>query len=338
MVGSSSRMLALLSLLQARRSWPGPVLAERLGVTTRTVRRDVDRLRELGYAIESAKGPGPDGGYRLGAGSDLPPLLFDDEQAIAIAVALHHAPASGVDVGEAAARALATVRQVLPSRLRHRIDGIGFESTPAPDRTLVDPAVLTAVSAAVRDTRTLGFDYAGGSGSGSGVVRRRTEPHALVARAGRWYLVAWDLDRADWRTFRLDRLAPQPGGVRFTRRPLPAPDPADATAFVAARAKGATATTGDRWPCTGEVVLPLPAREVAPWLGDGTLEELPGGSTRITVGSWSWTGVLALVARFDVPFTIVGPEPLRLAATALAERLQVASGAGAGGASAPAGK
>ncbi|WP_254069751.1 helix-turn-helix transcriptional regulator [Pimelobacter simplex] len=315
-LASSSRMLSLLSLLQTRRSWPGPVLAERLEVTPRTVRRDVDRLRELGYAIEAAKGP--DGGYRLAAGTDLPPLLFDDDQAVALAVALQHVAASGVDVGEAAVRALATVRQVMPSRLRHRIDGIAFESTPAPGRAAVDPAVLAAVSAAVRDTRTLSFDYAGG---GEDVVRRRTEPHALVARGGRWYLVAWDLDRADWRTFRLDRLAPQPGGVRFTRRPLPAPD---AVAFVAARARGATARTDDRWPCTGQVDLPLPAREVAPWLGDGTLEELPGGGTRITVGSWSWTGVLALVARFDVPFTIVGPEQLRVAAGTLAARMAAA--------------
>lgn len=313
MLASSSRMLSLLSLLQARRSWPGPVLAERLGVTTRTVRRDVDRLRELGYAIDADKGP--DGGYRLAAGTDLPPLLFDDEQAVALAVALQHVPASGVDVAEAAVRALTTVRQVMPSRLRHRIDGIDFASTPAPDP--VDPAVLAAVSAAVRDVRTLRFDYAGG---GDDVVRRRTEPHALVARAGRWYLVAWDLDRADWRTFRLDRLAPQPGGVRFTRRPLPA---TDARAFVAARARGAS--TDDRWPCTGQVDLPLPAREVAPWLGDGSLEELADGSTRITIGSWSWTGVLALAARFDVPFAVVGPEPLRAAASTLAERLSAAA-------------
>ncbi|WP_418059221.1 helix-turn-helix transcriptional regulator [Pimelobacter simplex] len=335
MVGSSARMLALLSLLQARRTWPGPVLAARLGVTARTVRRDVDRLRELGYAIEAAKGPGPDGGYRLAAGSDLPPLLFDDEQAIALAVALHHAPASGVDVGEAAARALATVRQVMPSRLRHRIDGIGFAAGPAPAAPggpvssvspvgPVDPAVLEAVSIAVRDERTLGFDYGGfdyGDAPAAGPPRR-TEPHAVVARSGRWYLVAWDLDRADWRAFRLDRMALKTGGVRFSRadRDLPAPD---ALTFLAARAKGSAAE--DRWPCTGVLDLPLPAREVAPWLGDGALEELPDGSTRITVGSWSWTGVLAQAARFDVPFTIVGPEPLRAAAAGLAERFRAAA-------------
>ncbi|WP_156370266.1 YafY family protein, partial [Frigoribacterium sp. Leaf164] len=124
MVGNSSRMLSLLSLLQTRRDWPGPLLADRLGVTARTVRRDVDRLRELGYSVVATRGP--EGGYRLAPGADLPPLLFDDEQAVAIAVALQGVTASGVDLDEAASRALATVRQVMPSRLRHRVDGIRF--------------------------------------------------------------------------------------------------------------------------------------------------------------------------------------------------------------------
>lgn len=154
MVGNSSRMLSLLSLLQAPRDWPGPVLAERLGVTPRTVRRDVDRLREMGYSIGAVKGP--DGGYRLAAGADLPPLLFDDDQAVAIAVALQSAPASGVEIGEAAARALSTVRQVMPSRLRHRIDSIRFAGEKA--SVIVDPAVLAAVSTAVSDRRTLRLD------------------------------------------------------------------------------------------------------------------------------------------------------------------------------------
>ncbi len=148
-------MLALLSLLQSRRDWPGQALADRLQVTTRTVRRDVDRLRELGYSIAAAKGP--DGGYRLAAGSELPPLLFDDEQAVAIAVALQSSSSTGVDLDDAAARALTTVRQVMPSRLRHRIDGIRFTDTGPALR--VDPKVLETVSAAVRDRRTFRFDY-----------------------------------------------------------------------------------------------------------------------------------------------------------------------------------
>jgi predicted DNA-binding transcriptional regulator YafY len=317
MTGSSSRMLALLSLLQTPRDWPGHVLAERLEVSPRTVRRDVDRLRELGYRIGAVKGP--DGGYRLAAGSELPPLLFDDDQAVAIAVALQSVPSSGIDIDEAASRALATVRQVMPSRLRHRVDGIRF--TDVENTTRVDPAVLEAASAAVRDRVVLRFDYDSVSRPASGDrPARRTEPHAVVARESRWYLLAWDLDADDWRTFRLDRVHPRiPTGPSFTPRPLPA---ADAQTYLAARAKGST--TEDRWPCTGVVEIALPAREVAPWIGDGTLEEIDAGSCRITVGSWSWTGVLAAVARFDAPFTIVGPAALHEAARALAERLEAA--------------
>ena len=306
-------MLALLSLLQTPRDWPGHVLAERLEVSSRTVRRDVDRLRELGYRIGAIKGP--DGGYRLAAGSELPPLLFDDDQAVAIAVALQSVPSTGIDIDEGAARALATVRQVMPSRLRHRVDGIRF--TGASDDVRVDPAVLEAVSAAVRDRHVLRFDY---GSSPRDRPARRVEPHAVVARQGRWYLLAWDLEADDWRTFRLDRMQPRiPTGPSFTPRPLPA---ADAQTYLAARAKGST--TEDRWPRVGVVVIALPAREIAPWVENGELEELDDGSCRVTVGSWSWVGVLASVARFNAPFTVMGPEPLRAAAGMLAGRFAAA--------------
>ncbi|MGN7949222.1 helix-turn-helix transcriptional regulator [Microbacterium sp. 22215] len=313
MTGSSSRMLALLSLLQTQRDWPGQVLADRLDVTPRTVRRDVDRLRELGYRISAIKGP--DGGYRLAAGSELPPLLFDDEQAVAIAVALQSMPATGIDIDEGAARALATVRQVMPSRLRHRVDGIRF--TGVENETRVDPAVLEAVSAAVRDRHVLRFDY-----GDHDRPARRTEPHAVVAREGRWYLLAWDLEADDWRTFRLDRTTPRiPTGPAFTPRELPA---ADAQTYLAARAKGSDA--GDRWPCIGELVLEVPAREVARWIGrDGSVEPVDDASCRVTVGSWSWTGILASIARFDAPFRVEGPPALADAARALAARLGAAS-------------
>lgn len=306
-------MLALLSLLQTPRDWPGHVLAERLEVSPRTVRRDVDRLRELGYRIGAVKGP--DGGYRLAAGSELPPLLFDDDQAVAIAVALQTVPSSGVDIDEGAARALATVRQVMPSRLRHRVDGIRFTGASAEVR--VDPAVLEAASAAVRDRQVLRFDY----GSTEDRPARRAEPHAVVAREGRWYLLAWELEADDWRTFRLDRMRPRiPTGPSFTPRALPA---ADAQTYLAARAKGSASE--DRWPCVGEVVIALSAREVAPWVGEGQWEELDDGSCRVTVGAWSWVGVLASIARFDAPFTIVGPSALRAAAGMLAGRFAVAA-------------
>nr|WP_201470371.1 WYL domain-containing protein [Microbacterium hydrocarbonoxydans] len=318
MTGSSSRMLALLSLLQTQRDWPGHVLADRLDVTPRTVRRDVERLRELGYRITAIKGP--DGGYRLAAGSELPPLLFDDEQAVAIAVALQSAPTSGIDIDEGAARALATVRQVMPSRLRHRVDGIRF--TGVENETRVDPAVLEAVSSATRDRHMLRFDY----GERRDRPARRTEPHAVVNRDGRWYLLAWDLDAAGWRTFRLDRMAPRlPTGLAFTARELPA---ADAQTYLAARAKGSDAD--DHWPCIGELVLELPAREVAHWIGsDGTVAPIDESSCRVTVGSWSWIGILASIARFDAPFTVVGPPALADAARTLAARVDAASRASA---------
>ncbi|MCG8970370.1 YafY family protein [Streptomyces sp. CL12-4] len=309
MIGSTSRMLALLSLLQTRRDWPGQVLAERLEVSPRTVRRDVDRLRELGYRIGSVKGP--DGGYRLEAGSELPPLLFDDEQAVAIAVALQSVPSTGVDIDEAAARALATVRQVMPSRLRHRIDGIRFTGTETSAR--VDPSVLESVSVAVRDRHTLRFDY-----GGSNAPPRSVQPHAVVARHSRWYLIAWDLDRHDWRVFRMDRMAPRtPTGPAFTPRTLPA---ADARSFLAARSRGSQSE--DRWPCVGDVVIELPARDITPWISDGEVEELTERSCRVTIGSWSWAGLLASVVRYDAPFTVVGPDALAKAAAKLAGRLQ----------------
>lgn len=309
--GPSERMLALLSLLQARRDWPGHVLAQRLDVTTRTVRRDVDRLRALGYRIESTKGP--DGGYRLAAGSELPPLLFDEEQAVAIAVGLQHAAASGVDVGDAADRALATVRQVMPSHLRNRVDAVRFSGAVVEE--MVDPDVLEAASRAVHDRTTMRFDH------GDPATSRHVEPHGLVARGGRWYLVAWDLDRRDWRIFRLDRMTPsRTPGPRFTPRAIPT---GDAATFVAARSKGST--DDDRWPCTGRFEIDLPAAELAPWIRDGKVEEIGPGSSRVTMGSWSWAGLLAAVVRFDAPFRVLAPAELIAEAQQLGDRLRDAN-------------
>ena len=309
--GPSERMLALLSLLQARRDWPGHVLAQRLDVTTRTVRRDVDRLRALGYRIESTKGP--DGGYRLAAGSELPPLLFDEEQAVAIAVGLQHAAASGVDVSDAADRALATVRQVMPSHLRNRVDAVRFSGAVVEE--MVDPDVLEAASRAVHDRTTTRFDY------GDAATSRLVEPHGLVARGGRWYLVAWDLDRRDWRIFRLDRMTPsRTPGPRFTPRAIPT---GDAATFVAARSKGSTDV--DRWPCTGRFEIDLPAAELAPWIRDDKVEEIGPGSSRVTMGSWSWAGLLAAVVRFDAPFRVLAPAELIAETQRLGERLREAS-------------
>ena len=162
MTTTTSRLLHLLSLLQARRDWPGSLLAERLQVSDRTVRRDIDRLRELGYHIHTAMGP--DGGYRLGAGSELPPLLFDDDQTVAVAIALQTAPAAGVRIEEGALRALATIRQVMPSRLRHRLDALdvtaitGRAGSGTPARVSAD--VLVSLATTVRAREVLRFDYA----------------------------------------------------------------------------------------------------------------------------------------------------------------------------------
>ncbi|GGV43033.1 DeoR family transcriptional regulator [Actinomadura cremea] len=317
---TSARLLALLSLLQARRDWPGALLAERLDVSARTVRRDIDRLRELGYPIATFKGP--DGGYRLGAGSDMPPLLFDDEQAVALAVALQTAVVGGAGIEEAAARALNTVRQVMPARLRHRIDTLQVTAVgrPAPR---VDGGVLMELSAAVHNREVLRFGYPPAS-----APPRRAEPHHLVARGGRWYLVAWDLDRDDWRTFRADRVTPRtPTGPRFVPRELPA---ADVAAFVTGGFRGSDGSGG--WPCRGEVVLDLPAADVSRFVHDGVVEELGADRCRLVLGSWSWTGLAAAIGRFDADIEVVGPPELKAAFARLARRYgRAAAGPDEGG-------
>lgn len=306
-------MLALLSLLQTRRDWGGSTLADRLGVTPRTVRRDIDRLRLLGYSILASRGP--DGGYRLAAGNEMPPLLFDDDQAVAVAIALQTVGSSGVDLGDAAERALLTLRQLLPARLRHRLDGVDFDSADASDQ--VAPSVLEAVSSAVHRNRVLRFDYGGDGGR----LPRRVEPHGLVSRTGRWYLVAWDLDREDWRLFRLDRLTPKtPEGAPFASRRVPGGSALD---FVEARTKGSI--DSDRWPIYGEFLLELPASRVGPWLGDGEMEVVSESVSRVRVGSWSPAGLLAWVIRFDAPFTVGGPVELVRTLPDLADRVRAAS-------------
>ncbi|UCM91054.1 helix-turn-helix transcriptional regulator [Streptomyces marincola] len=328
---TSARLLSLLSLLQARRDWPGALLAERLGVSPRTVRRDVDRLRELGYPVVAFKGP--DGGYRLDAGSELPPLLFDDEQAVALAVALQVATTAGAGIEEAAARALTTVRQVMPARLRHRIDTVRVTAVERPGARAApraDSDVLLAIGAAVHAREVLRFDYSpapeAGSQAGEQAAPRRVQPHHLVTWGGRWYLVAWDLDREDWRTFRADRIGPRtPTGPRFTPREVPG---GDVSSFVARRFLGADGA-GD-WPCRGEVILDLPAADVAPYAHGGVVEALGTDRCRLVLGSWSWAGLAATIGRFDAGIEVVGPAELRDAFALLARRFADAAGRGPG--------
>ncbi|RSM48450.1 transcriptional regulator [Actinoplanes sp. ATCC 53533] len=313
---TSARLLSLLSLLQARRDWPGGLLAERLEVSPRTVRRDVDRLRELGYPIRTFKGP--DGGYRLDAGAQLPPLLFDDDQAIAIAVALQLATASGAGIQEGAARALNTIRQVMPGRLRHRIDTLLVTAVEQPTTRReppLDSTVLTALGGAVHTHEVLRFDYPPAA-AGTDAPPRRVEPHHLVTWKGRWYLVAWDLDRADWRIFRADRITPRtPTGPRFAPRHLPA---ADVATFVTARFRGSSDSAA--WPCVGEVILDLPAAAVAAHTHDGLVEELGADRCRLLQGSWSWPGLAAALGRFDADIEVIGPAALKVACADLARR------------------
>lgn len=313
------RLLTLLSLLQTQRDWPGTLLAERLDISDRTVRRDVDRLRELGYSVHATFGP--DGGYRLEAGSSLPPLLFDDDQALAIAVALQTASATGVGIEESAIRALATIQQVMPSRLRHRLSAIevtaiGQRPGDATPQT-VSMEVLVALSLAIRAREVLRFDYAERAVGTEEPTRRprRVEPHHIATSQGRWYLVAWDLEREDWRLFSVDRVHPRtPTGPRFAPRTVPG---GDLAAFVSARFKGSDV---DAWPCRGTVLLQLPASEVLPFAGDGTVRVVDDERCTLEAGSWSWGSLAAALGRFEVAMTVVEPPELAEAFAVQAER------------------
>ena len=317
---TTERLLNLLSLLQTRRDWPGSQLASRLNISDRTVRRDIERLREMGYSIQATMGP--DGGYRLDSGSELPPLLFDDEQALAVAIALRTAPSLGAGIGEAAVRALGTMRQVMPSRLRHRLDAlevttVGRPGDAAPTSIAVD--VLVTLARTIRDRQTLRFDYPPRDGAAvelsDPMPHRRTEPHHLVTSQGRWYLVGWDLDRDDWRLYSVDRVHPRtPLGALFAPRTVPG---GDLDTFVSARFKGSDV---NEWPCRGTVRLDLSVREVLPFAGDGTVTAIDEHTCTFEAGSWSWGSLAASFARFEVSMEVIGPPELAAAFVMLAER------------------
>ena len=226
----TGRALQLLSLLQTHRFWQAGELAERLEVTARTVRRDVDRLRALGYPVDATTGKY--GGYRLASGAHLPPLVLDDDEAVAVTIGLRYAAEAAVDgIEETALRALTKIEQLLPHRLRRRVSALHSSVTSIRQRVddaVIDPEALSVLAAACRDREQVRFDYRRGDGESS---RRLVEPHQLVTAGRRWFLVAWDEHREDWRTFRLDRLRnPRSAGGRFTPREIPG---GDAAAFVA---------------------------------------------------------------------------------------------------------
>ncbi|MCO1659432.1 helix-turn-helix transcriptional regulator [Pseudonocardia humida] len=313
MAESSARLLRLLSLLQTQRTWSGGELADRLEVDVRTVRRDVDRLRTLGYPVHATAGTA---GYRLGAGARLPPLLLDDDEAIAVAVGLRAAATGGVTgTEESSVRALAKLEAVLPARLRHRVGTLNAVTVSLPGGgPSVAPDVLVAVAAACRATEQLRFDYAGHDGT---ATIRRTEPHRLVHTGRRWYLVAWDLDRDDWRTFRVDRLHPRvPTGPRFTPRALPD----DLPSFVA----GGITTRAYRHRArfTLQVPVEVAADRIAPTVG--VLEAVDERSCTLHAGSNSLDELLLYVGLFGFPFEVHEPPELVAHVQELVTRLAAA--------------
>jgi predicted DNA-binding transcriptional regulator YafY len=320
MVQTSARLLALLSLLQVRREWTGQELADRLEVGPRTIRRDVDKLRSLGYPVEAA--PGVAGGYRLGAGGELPPLLLDDAEAVAVAVGLRTA-ASGTIAGieETSVRALAKLEQVLPSRLRRRVSALG-DATSAfgVEGPRIDADLLATLAGACRDGIRLRFAYVAKDERAS---QRNTEPSAVVHSGYRWYLVAFDLDRDDWRTFRIDRIRGRVrAGERGRRRSVPGGDPA---AYVKQQLRRDGAREPEAGP--GRIRLAVPARRIAGRIPTRYASVEPDGDAACIVttrGPWS-REFLVWMAMLDEPMEVLGPPELNEAARTVVARLTAAA-------------
>lgn len=302
MANTSSRMLRLLSLLQTHRHWAGPELAGRLEVSGRTLRRDVDRLRELGYPVQATRGV--DGGYQLAAGAVLPPLLLDDEEAVAIAVGMQAAAQGAVSgIGESAVGALTKVVQVMPPALRRRVEALRT-ATQAPVWSGNTPTVtadtLVTLALACRDNERVSFAYTARSGQHT---ERTVEPHRLVPLWRRWYLVAYDLTRQDWRSFRLDRLTEARGtGARFRPRELPAED---AVAFVRAGVAELPA------PYAVEAVVRASAVDVRQRVGRWcTIEELDAGRCRLRASADALEWPAMALGMIDAEFELVSPPAL----------------------------
>lgn len=302
MLETSGRLLHLLSLLQTRREWSGQELADRLEITTRTVRRDVDKLRELGYPVDATVGVG--GGYRLGAGAEMPPLLLDDQEVLAVALGLDAVTTGPVaDMAEASAGALTKLRQVMPSRLRHRLDSLSLEAVPRTrGQVTVSADVLTDIAATCHRHERLRFDYRRGDGTES---RREVEPYRLVRNGMRWYLIAFDLGRDDWRSFRVDRMVPKiPTGPRFTPRELPE----GAASRFLERSLGAVYRKS-----SARVRIHAPVETIGPMVSDawGTLESGDEQTCELTLYSTSLTSIARWLHAFDADFTVLSPDALR---------------------------
>jgi len=313
MLETSARLLKLLSLLQTPREWTGNELAERLDVTTRTVRNDVERLRELGYPVHATRGTA--GGYRMAAGAALPPLLLDDEEAVAVAVGLRSGASGSVaGIEESSLRALAKLEQVMPSRLRHRLAALTAYTVAVPisrGGPRIAPETLTALVAACRDRERLRFDYRSHDGTES---RRDVEPYRLVNWGRRWYLVAFDTGRGEWRTYRVDRIDPRtPTGPRFTPRPLPDED----LARYVSRGVGAAA-----WRYQARVTVHAPAATVAERLPPavGPVVAVDEHTCEVRTGSDSPELLAAWLGMLGADFTIEDAPELAAAVRAIGER------------------
>jgi len=316
MLGTSARLLRLLSLFQGRRYWSGTELAERLEVTSRTLRRDVDKLRELGYPIQSTSGV--EGGYQLGAGATMPPLLLDDDETVAVAIGLRWAASSTVEgVEEASVRALAKIERILPPRLASRVAALQtVVVAPARGAKSVDARTLSAVAAACRDCESLRFRYEDHSGKTSA---RRVDPLRLVYTGRRWYLVAWDSDRSDWRTFRMDRMQGRVAlGARFTQREPPARDLA---AYVSRGVWNAP-------PCRARIRLMASAEAVSAHLPSvATIEAVDEQSCIFEMGAATYASLAMQLVWMGVDFEVREPAELVEEVRRIGERFGKASGA-----------
>jgi predicted DNA-binding transcriptional regulator YafY len=316
-IDTSTRLLGLLSVLQARRFWAGADLAERLEVTSRTLRRDIDRLRSLGYVIEATSGPG--GGYQLGKGSHLPPLMLDDDEAVAVTVALRSAADGYAGLGETALSVLTKLDQLLPARLRQRVGAlqamtvsVGSGTAPA-----LDPERLTTIAAACRDRERIELVY---RGRGAEASTRQVEPLRLAHTGSRrWYLLAWDLGREGWRTFRVDRIEGiEALGVRFAQRE----PPGDVASYVADSISYA--------PYRHRVVVKLRgsvselAGKVPPWCG--VLEPLDDESCLLRTGAESVEGLVCQLILAGTDFELVEPRSLLPKIRRVVQRLEHAVG------------
>jgi predicted DNA-binding transcriptional regulator YafY len=304
MLETSARLLRLLSLFQGRRYWSGADLADRLEVTTRTLRRDVDKLRSLGYPIHSTTGT--EGGYQLGAGTSMPPLLLDDDEAVAVALGLRSAATGAIQgIEEASVRALSKIEQILPPRLARRVATLQSMIVTPTGTSAYTPPVdinkLSAIASACRDNETLRFRYSDHGGKASS---RNVEPHRLVNLGGRrWYLVAWDTDRNDWRTFRMDRIENQPSsGIRFAPRDPPATDLA---AYVSQGIAYAP-------PCRARIKLFVAAETVASFLppGTGMVEPIDEQTCMFETGAATYESLAMHLVLLNCDFEVTAPAEL----------------------------